>query len=62
MSRLAWEPFGTCKTSRRGFANPSTIAKRREMKLLFQLKLLLVQLNLPKWPMAAGGAEGTVTN
>jgi len=32
------------------------------MKLLFQLKLLLVQLNLPKWPMAAGGAEGTVAN
>jgi hypothetical protein len=30
------------------------------MKLLFQLKLLLVELNLPKGPMAARGAEGTV--
>jgi hypothetical protein len=45
---------------RRGFSNRFTIAKSPVARLLFQLKVLLVRLNLSQLTMATGSRRGTV--
>jgi len=50
LNRLDWEPSGRCSTLRPGFSNRFTIAKPREVKLLFKLKLLPISYRIAVGP------------